>query len=191
MNAPPPDRNPAPVSHGGRLLLTATPPHHETEAAARGHEPLIWPRIWHSQVARRVQGRRLPRAHFPAHPAARWHQIRCPSPHHSENTSGPADDAPQGEGTRRHGRLPRTHRPQAGTAIRWPRSTPPRIPSRGRRNTGVPDPEDVPPAVATTGTTPACCPGPAARCVRRRAAREASFRNKRRSTNAGDAEVDA
>jgi len=92
MNAPPPDRNPAPVSHGGRLLLTATPPHHETEAAARGHEPLIWPRIWHSQVARRVQGRRLPRAHFPAHPAARWHQIRCPSPHHSENTSGPAHD---------------------------------------------------------------------------------------------------
>jgi len=96
-----------------------------------------------------------------------------------------------GAGTPDHGRPPRTHRPQAGTAIRWPRSTPPRIPSRGRRNTGVPDPEDVPPAVATTGTTPACCPGPAARCVRRRAAREASFRNKRRSTNAGDAEVDA
>ncbi len=59
----------------------------------------------------------------------------------------------------------------SGTAIRWPRATPPRIPSRGRRNTGVPDPEDVPPAVATTGTTPACCPGPTARCVRRRAAR--------------------
>jgi hypothetical protein len=38
---------------------------------------------------------------------------------------------------------------------------------------GRSDPEDVPPAVATTGTTPACCPGPTARCVRRRAAREA------------------
>jgi hypothetical protein len=85
----------------------------------------------------------------------------------------------------------RTHRPQAGTAIRWPRATPPRIPSRGRRNTGVPGPEDVPPAVAMTGTTPACCPGPTARCVRRRAAREAPFRNERRSANAGDAEVDA
>jgi hypothetical protein len=56
---------------------------------------------------------------------------------------------------------------------------------------GVPDPEDAPPAVATTDTTPACCPGPTARCVRRRAAREAPFRNKRRSTNADDAEVDA
>ena len=95
------------------------------------------------------------------------------------------------EGTPDHGRTPRTHRPQAGTAIRWPRATPPRIPSRGRRNTGVPDPEDVPPAVATTGTTSTCCPGPTARCVRRRAAREAPFRNKRRSTNVGDAEVDA
>ncbi len=80
---------------------------------------------------------------------------------------------------------------QAGTAIRWPRATPPRIPSRGRRNTGVSDPDDVPPAVATTGTTSTCCPGPTARCVRRRAAREAPFRNKRRSANAGDAEVDA
>jgi hypothetical protein len=76
-----------------------------------------------------------------------------------------------GAGTPDHGRPPSTHRPQAGTAIRWPRATPPRIPSRGRRNTGVPDPEDMPPAVATTGTTPACCPGPTARCVRRRAAR--------------------
>jgi hypothetical protein len=56
---------------------------------------------------------------------------------------------------------------------------------------GRPDPEDVPPAVATTGTTSTCCPGPTARCVRRRAAREAPFRNKRRSTNVGDAEVDA
>ena len=96
-----------------------------------------------------------------------------------------------GAGTPDHGRPPRTHRPQAGTAIRWPRATLPRIPSRGRRNTGVPDPEDVPPAVATTGTTSTCCPGPTARCVRRRAAREAPFRNKRRSTNVGDAEVDA
>jgi hypothetical protein len=96
-----------------------------------------------------------------------------------------------GAGTPDHGRPPRTHRPQAGTAIRWPRATPPRIPSRGRRNTGVPGPEDVPPAVTATGTTPACCPGPTARCVRRRAAREAPFRNKRRSANAGDAEVDA
>ena len=34
-------------------------------------------------------------------------------------------------------------------------------PSRGRRNTGVPDPEDVPPAVAATGTMPRACPGPA------------------------------
>ena len=33
-----------------------------------------------------------------------------------------------------HGRPPRTHRPQAGTTIRWPRATPPRIPSRGRRH---------------------------------------------------------
>ena len=64
-------------------------------------------------------------------------------------------------------------------------------PSRGRRNAGVPDPEGVPPAVATTGTTSTCCPGPTARCVRRRAAREASFRSKRRSANAGDAEADA
>ena len=96
-----------------------------------------------------------------------------------------------GAGTPDHGRPPRTHRPQAGTAIRWPRATPPRIPSRGRRSTGVPGPGDVPPAVAATGTTPACCPGPTARCVRRRAAREAPFRNKRRSANAGDAEGDA
>jgi hypothetical protein len=43
-----------------------------------------------------------------------------------------------GAGTPDHGRPPRTHRPQAGTAIRWPRATPQRIPSRGRRNTGVP-----------------------------------------------------
>ena len=96
-----------------------------------------------------------------------------------------------GAGTPDHGRPPRTHRPQAGTAIRWPRAAPPRIPSRGRRSTGVPGPGDVPPAVAATGTTPACCPGPTARCVRRRAAREAPFRNKRRSANAGDAEGDA
>src|SRR5580658_10045917 len=34
-------------------------------------------------------------------------------------------------------------------------------------------------------------PGPTARCVRRRAAREAPFSNKRRSPNAGDTEVDA
>ena len=54
-----------------------------------------------------------------------------------------------------------------------------------------PGPEDVPPAVPTTGTTPACCPGPAARCVRRRVARRAPFRNKRRAANAGDAEGDA
>jgi hypothetical protein len=54
-----------------------------------------------------------------------------------------------------------------------------------------PDPEDVPPAFATTGTTPAYCPGPAARCVRRRVARRAPFRNKRRAANAGDAEGDA
>ena len=65
----------------------------------------------------------------------------------------------RGAGTPDHGRPPRTHRPPAGPAIRWPRVTPPRIPSRGRRNTGVPDPEDVPPAVAATGTTPACCLG--------------------------------
>jgi len=56
---------------------------------------------------------------------------------------------------------------------------------------GRPDPEDVPPAGAATGSTPACCPGPTARCVRRRAAREAPFRNKRRSEDAGDAEGDA
>ena len=45
------------------------------------------------------------------------------------------------EGTRRHGRLPHRHRPQAGTAIRWPRATPPRNPSRDRRKTrrgGIP-----------------------------------------------------
>jgi hypothetical protein len=53
-------------------------------------------------------------------------------------------------------------------------------PPRGRRNTGVPDLVDLPPAVATTGTTSTRCPGPTARCVRRRAAREAPFRNKRR-----------
>src|SRR5436190_17274693 len=54
-----------------------------------------------------------------------------------------------------------------------------------------PDPEDVPPAVAATGITSTCCPGPTARCVRYRTAREAPFRNMRRSTNVGDAEVDA
>ena len=43
---------------------------------------------------------------------------------------------------------------------------------------------------ASDVATPACCPEPTARCVRRRAASEAPFRNKRRSTNAGDAEVD-
>ena len=57
---------------------------------------------------------------------------RTPAARHT--TGGP------GAGTPDHGRPPRTHRPQAGTAIRWPRATPPRIPSRGRRNTGVPDP---------------------------------------------------
>ena len=35
-----------------------------------------------------------------------------------------------------------------------------------------PRPEDEPPAVAATGTTPACCARATARCVRRRAARE-------------------
>jgi len=89
-----------------------------------------------------------------------------------------------------HGQPPRTHRPQSGHGHTMATATPPRIPPRGRRNTGVPDPEDVPPAVATAGTTPACCPGPTARCVRRRAAREAPFRNKRRSADAGDAEGD-
>jgi len=59
-----------------------------------------------------------------------------------------------GEGTPHHGRTPRTHRPQAGTAIRWPQATPPRIPSRGRRKTrrgGIPhvqrghhDPDPLP-----------------------------------------------
>jgi hypothetical protein len=38
-----------------------------------------------------------------------------------------------GGGTPPRGRPPRTHRPQAGTAIRWPRRHRPRIPSRDRR----------------------------------------------------------
>ena len=49
----------------------------------------------------------------------------------------------------------------------------------GRSNTGVPVPGDVPPAVATAGTASICCPGPTARCVHYRPAREALFRNKR------------
>ena len=117
------------------------------------------------------------------YPGGRRYPTRTPAARHT--TGGP------GAGTLDHGLPPRTHRLQAGTAIRWPRATPPRIPSRGRRNTGVPDLGDVPPAVAATGTTPACCPGPTAHCVRRRAAREAPFRNKRRSAHAGDAEADA
>ena len=85
-----------------------------------------------------------------------------------------------------------SHRPQAGTAIRWPRATPPRIPSRGRRNTGVPP-------------TPRMCRQWLRRPAPRRPAapgrrhvafvaeqpREAPFRNKRRSANVGDAEGDA
>src|SRR6516225_1652358 len=117
-----------------------------------------------------------------------------PGPFLSPSTRGFTDLAGQGPLVylvQAVGEPERAHRPQAGTAIRWPRATPPRIPSRGRGNTGAPDPEDVPPAVATTGTTSTCCPGPTARCVRRRAAREAPFRNKRRSANAGDVEVDA
>ena len=108
---------------------------------------------------------------------------RTPAARHTTGTPGAR--------TPDHGRPPLTHRPQASTAIRWPRATPPRIPPRGRRNKGIPNPEDVPPAVATTGITSTCCPGPTARCVRHRTAREAPFRNMRRSTNVGDAEVDA
>ena len=67
--------------------------------------------------------------------------------------------AVRAQGTPDHRRPALTHRPQAGTAIRWPWATPPRIPPRGRRNKVFPDPEDVPPAVATTGTTSTCCPG--------------------------------
>jgi len=52
----------------------------------------------------------------------------------------------------------------------------------------VPDLEDVLPAVATTGTTGL----PAAPTARRwsRAATEAPFRSRRRSTDVGDAEAD-
>ena len=96
-----------------------------------------------------------------------------------------------GAGTPDHGWPPRRHRPQAGTAIRWPRATPPRIPSRGRRNTGVPAPKMCRQRLRRPTPCRPAAPGPTARCVCRRAAREAPFRNERRSANAGDAEVDA
>ena len=56
-------------------------------------------------------------------------------------------------------------------------------------NTGVPDPRMC--RQRLRRPAPAACARQAARCVRRRAAREAPFRNKRRSANAGDAEADA
>ena len=97
------------------------------------------------QRARRSRARRSsstgpPPGHNAGTPA------RTPAARHTTGSPG--------AGTPDHGRPPRTHRPQAGTAIRWPRATPPRIPSRGRRRTGVPGPRDVPPAAAATGTTP-------------------------------------
>ena len=78
------------------------------------------------------------------------------------------------------GRPPRTHRPASGH--RHTMATDGTVPDPFSRptRTGVPDPGDVPPAIAATGTTPACCPGLTARCVRRRAAREAPFTNQRR-----------
>jgi hypothetical protein len=79
-----------------------------------------------------------------------------PPPGHNAGTPARTPAARQttgslGAGTPDHGRPPHMHRPHAGTAERWPRATRPRIPSRGRRNTGVPDPGDVPPAVAAIG----------------------------------------
>ena len=108
-----------------------------------------------------------------------------------QNTSGPAHDGQSGRGNARSRPAAAYASTASGHGHTMATGAPPRIPSRGRRNTGVPDPEDVPPAVAATGTTSTCCSGPTARCVRRRAARKAPFRNTRRSTNAGDAEVDA
>ena len=121
---------------------------------------------------------------------------RGPPPGHNTGTPARTPAARHttgspGAGTPDHGRPPRTHRPQAGTAIRWPRATPPRIPSRGRPQHGRSRPRGCAASGCGDRHHAGLLPGPAARCVRRRAATQAPFRNNRRSANAGDAEGDA
>jgi hypothetical protein len=52
-----------------------------------------------------------------------------------QNTKGPAHDGQAGRGNPTSRPASTYASTQAGTAIRWPQATPPRIPSRDRRKT--------------------------------------------------------
>ena len=98
-----------------------------TPAATRGSPRTPRTAPW----ARRSSGSGHPPGLPPGHAAS--NQTRTsPAPRTTGNPGG---------GPPPSGQLPHTHRPAAGTAIRWPRATPPRIPPRDRRQTrrgGIP-----------------------------------------------------
>jgi hypothetical protein len=171
------------------------------------HQPTAPPRVQRDQHDAPGQPTGSARLWLTSHP--RPIPALPPSSHGRRNLSVPGPLPGHNASTRPEHQRPGTRRavgarePQitAGHRLRIDRKRARPYDGHGRHRPGsllavgairvFPDPEDVPPAVATTGITSTCCPGPTARCVRHRTAREAPFRNMRRSANVGDAEVDA